>query len=412
MKRVSGKFAECMVALCAVVFAANVANIVFATNIVSAQSTQTTSQDQNTDSDQETRLANLEQQLMGIATTMGDLQRFILSDSPQCDITTVLQNGDIVETIKNQQSRLVAELQTLERIVREVRGRSEESQFRVNQFETRFNEFLGDVDARLRTIESAIVVIQSPNFSEQNGEAIDTGAIDTGTMQNDLAVLQEIIQQQNQRIATMEQMLFAQGQSGFGQENNEVAQQATNAQGQTLPENTLGVITSEQLDGLQSDQSTAGLSAGALDNNQNTRQNENTRTAMSAEEALKAFENAKDALLQRDYAAAIVSFERFLSQATDKEMIAEALYWTGVAQYSQQDFRAAINTYYKILSDHPQNTYLGSALLGMAKSFKGLDNNETACTVLAELVQLTPEPSAIVKRQAQAESNELGCPAA
>ncbi len=127
------------------------------------------------------------------------------------------------------------------------------------------------------------------------------------------------------------------------------------------------------------------------------------------------FDLAYGAIQRRDYELAVDGFRVFLANhGTSREpeaqrLIPEAHYWLGEAQYQQQQFSDAAETFLKISTDFPNAVKAPDALLRLGQSLAALGEKDTACASLGHVLAKYPRASANLKRAVEQEQKRVGC---
>lgn len=88
--------------------------------------------------------------------------------------------------------------------------------------------------------------------------------------------------------------------------------------------------------------------------------------------------------------AASLSFKTFLKKYKTHAYADNAQYWLGECYYDQKQYRAALNTFRKVVEDYPNGNKAPAALLKMGFSYMRLSEKNNARTVLAQVVEIFP----------------------
>ena len=75
------------------------------------------------------------------------------------------------------------------------------------------------------------------------------------------------------------------------------------------------------------------------------------------------------------------------------------MFWLGEAQYSQANYQASAQTFLDAHKQYPQADKGADSLLKLGMSLAKLDNRDTACATLREVLIRYPGASAAVRRQ-------------
>lgn len=123
------------------------------------------------------------------------------------------------------------------------------------------------------------------------------------------------------------------------------------------------------------------------------------------------FEEAKNRLLQFDYAGAEAAFEAFLTQFGDDPQAGEAQYWLGEVLYQQEQYAASGSAYTEMISKYPDDARAPDALVKLARSMRLVGETERACAALDALPVRYPEAPDLTKNLAAVERTRSECDA-
>lgn len=124
-----------------------------------------------------------------------------------------------------------------------------------------------------------------------------------------------------------------------------------------------------------------------------------------AQEA-KAYETALGQFKVGNYAAAVVSFQGFLSSYPSSGLAPSAQYWIGNAYFSLHDFKAAIREQQKLIKTWPDSEKVPDALLNIASSQQELGESKESRRTLEALVAKYPLSPAADKAKARLEKGK------
>jgi len=112
---------------------------------------------------------------------------------------------------------------------------------------------------------------------------------------------------------------------------------------------------------------------------------------VDAESEARAYEAAHGMVKAGRYFDAIAAFQTFISQYPTGKLAANALYWIGISQVTgQSDFKAAANSYQRILREYPTSPKVPDAMLSLARAQIQLDDKAAASETLNQLLLKHP----------------------
>lgn len=114
-------------------------------------------------------------------------------------------------------------------------------------------------------------------------------------------------------------------------------------------------------------------------------------------------------VLSGDYVVAENEFRDFISRYPGSPKVADANFWLGEAQYSQGNFNDAAKTFLNAHQSYGTSPKAPEMLLKLGMSMSALDNNETACAILAEVGKRYPKASRAVIAKVATEQKRLSC---
>jgi tol-pal system protein YbgF len=114
-------------------------------------------------------------------------------------------------------------------------------------------------------------------------------------------------------------------------------------------------------------------------------------------------------MLTGDYALAEQVFADYIAAFPDGARAADAMFWLGEAQYSQGRYQESAKTFLDVHKQHPQADKAPDSLLKLGMSLAKLDNRETACATLREVLIRYPGASAAVRAKVSEEQQLASC---
>lgn len=100
-----------------------------------------------------------------------------------------------------------------------------------------------------------------------------------------------------------------------------------------------------------------------------------------------SYEVAHGLIKAGKYKEAILAFQQFVSQYPTGTLAANALYWIGISQVTGlSDFKAAAESYQRLLKDYPASPKVPDTLLSLARAQIQLDEKDQARETLNRLL--------------------------
>jgi tol-pal system protein YbgF len=138
---------------------------------------------------------------------------------------------------------------------------------------------------------------------------------------------------------------------------------------------------------------------------------EDEDVAEAADDPDADFAAARQLMLDGDYDAAYVAFDRFVKQYGDTPKGAEGRYWLGKTLSVRGDHGGAAGAYIGAIRGWPKTTWAPDAVLELSRSLIALKKPADACQTLDELVRRYPKAPAGVLNRAQAARVQAKCAA-
>lgn len=114
-----------------------------------------------------------------------------------------------------------------------------------------------------------------------------------------------------------------------------------------------------------------------------------------------AFKQARQLLLDGDYAKAEQAFSAYVANYPDNAKTPEARYWLGETLFVREAYTDAAAAYIGAIRGWPQSTWAPDATLKLARSMVALKKTAEACRTLDELSKRYPKaPSQVTSRAA------------
>lgn len=107
-----------------------------------------------------------------------------------------------------------------------------------------------------------------------------------------------------------------------------------------------------------------------------------------------AFEAAMAVLRASEFSKAAQQYAQFVERFPNSGYVPLALYWQGNAQYATRSYKAAIDSYRKLIALAPQHLRVPEAKLAIANCQLELKDAKAAKSTLTELVKAHPQTEA------------------
>jgi tol-pal system protein YbgF len=124
-----------------------------------------------------------------------------------------------------------------------------------------------------------------------------------------------------------------------------------------------------------------------------------------------AFKQARQLLLDGDYAGAENAFGGFVSAYPDDAKAPEARYWLGETQFVREAYGDAAGSYLGAVRGWPQTSWAPNAVLKLSRSLIALKKPADACRTLDELTKRYPKAPADVVSKAKSTRVQAKCAA-
>lgn len=128
----------------------------------------------------------------------------------------------------------------------------------------------------------------------------------------------------------------------------------------------------------------------------------------SSPEAEALYNQAYNAIVQRNYRAASNDFEQFVQSFPNDPLAGQAHYWLAEAAFINGEYRHAADMFLKSASNYPQNEKAPESLLKLGIALKRLGENEAACSSFDELQRRFPDAAPVLER-ASREKQRASC---
>ncbi|MFB9952845.1 tol-pal system protein YbgF [Rhizobium puerariae] len=122
-----------------------------------------------------------------------------------------------------------------------------------------------------------------------------------------------------------------------------------------------------------------------------------------------AYQVAYNHVLAGDYPLAEKEFASYIQAYPKGARIADANFWLGEAQYSQEKYSDAAKTFLNAHQAYGKSPKAPEMLLKLGMSLAALDNTETACATLREVTKRYPSAPKAVLSKVGSEQKRLRC---
>ena len=112
--------------------------------------------------------------------------------------------------------------------------------------------------------------------------------------------------------------------------------------------------------------------------------------AVDAAAENKTYEAALNQFKLGNYQSAIASFQGFMTNYPQSQLVPSAQYWVGNAYYALRDYKVAIATQQKVVASWPDSPKASDALLNIASSQSEMGDARGARETLQGLVKKYP----------------------
>ncbi|MDF1607958.1 tol-pal system protein YbgF [Hoeflea sp. YIM 152468] len=129
--------------------------------------------------------------------------------------------------------------------------------------------------------------------------------------------------------------------------------------------------------------------------------------ALSSPEDL--YQTGYNHMLAGDYSLAEQVFQDYVTSFPESARASDAMFWLGEAQYSQARYQESAKTFLDAHKQYPQADKGADSLLKLGMSLARLDNRETACATLREVLIRYPGASAAVRAKVSEEQKLASC---
>ncbi|MBF0309617.1 MAG: tol-pal system protein YbgF [Magnetococcales bacterium] len=118
--------------------------------------------------------------------------------------------------------------------------------------------------------------------------------------------------------------------------------------------------------------------------------------SLSGKSGKELYEASLQALKTAQYAKAVEGFTAYIAKNASDPLAGNSQYWIGEAHYVQKQYAEALQAFNQVLVKWPQSEKAPAALLKIAFSFQGLQDNNNAKMVLNKLIKDYPNATAEV----------------
>lgn len=352
--------------------------------------------------------SSVSQQLQRLRRDITDLQRTVFAGAkPPADSVAAAQAPS--EETAQATARLQLRIQALEREIRTLTGRIEETGFQLNTISNRLDKLVSDVDFRLQALERGTPGQGQPGVAQQ-GAVSPSANVQTSSA----ATLQQSGAQAGTTVITSQGSVSTQpaqpgaglkpGQQALGQISQNQLQQSQAGQPVT-PSATQPQIATAQPAPTPAPPTAA---PGPAPVNAAAPQTANLVTLPPGSEK-EQYQYAYG-LLRQDLDQAESAFKAFLEEHPEGPFAGNAMYWLGETHYARSNFRDAAAVFVDAYTNFPNGPKASASLLKLGMSLGQLGKKDAACASFAELKTKYPDSDSRVLERADAEAKKVGCP--
>lgn len=327
--------------------------------------------------------ARMVQRLDRLERDLSTLQRQVYRGEAPASQTGVAQPGTEASAQAlpgDVAGRLQVRIAELERLVTELTGRIEETQYETRRQSQRLDQLVADVDFRLGRLEQA-TGLTAMGAVGPDGQPLPEGA---GAPSEAMPLAGGAPEAQGQAPATAP---TGPGILGYMRpDGTAVPAPSTAPSAEGAP--PAGLLRPQ--DGAPADGPSASLPAGA-----------------TAEEQ---YRHAFNLLRKGDFAAAEQALRAFLEAHPEHELAGNAQYWLGESYYVRGDMQNAAVAFLDGYQTYPKSGKGPDNLLKLGMAMGQLGQTQQACAALQKLGLEYPQASDAIKRRSVAERQKLGCP--
>jgi len=312
-------------------------------------------------------------------------------------------------------------IQALEREIRTLTGRLEETGFQLNTISTRLDKLVSDVDFRLQALERGTAGPGQLGAAQQGTGQLGAGQFGSvppspslqapaGTVAQggDLPGTTVITSQGS--VSTQPAQPGAGLQSGqqlLGQVSQSQLQQSQAGQ-PVAPATTQSQIAVAQPAPTQPPPAPPAAAPGPAPVNAAPPQAAAAVTLPPGSE--KDQYQYAYGLLRQDLDQAEGAFKAFLDQHPEGPFAGNAMYWLGETHYARSNFREAAAVFVDAYTNFPTSPKASASLLKLGMSLGALGKKDAACASFSELKTKYPDSDSRVLERADAEASKIGCP--
>ena len=266
----------------------------------------------------------------------------------------------------------------LEEEIRSLNGRIEEMSFQLLQMQEQMRKSQEDNEFRFQELEKS---------GGRKSGALEAPAIDgTGAIGQDSVA--EVITEQAPALGTPEQQLGSIQLDASGMPTTATINDPSK-DGSALPGVSTGVSVPPPAPAMPSAEPAPQVATLNSEND--------------------VYQSAYGHVLSGDYSIAETEFRDFIQRYPESKKIADANFWLGEAQYSQQNYSEAAKTFLNGHQAHGSSAKAPEMLLKLGMSLAALDNKDTACATMREVSKRYPKASRAVITKTSSEMKRLAC---
>jgi tol-pal system protein YbgF len=129
----------------------------------------------------------------------------------------------------------------------------------------------------------------------------------------------------------------------------------------------------------------------------------------SSAEARRAYDQAYNLLIARDFRGATDGFTQFLQHYSNDGLAGSAQYWLGQASFELGEYRKAADMFLKGYTNYPKSEKAPESLLKLGIALKRLNEKDAACDSFTEFGRRFPQAPQTLQQRAEQEKRRAGC---
>ncbi len=355
--------------------------------------------------------SSISQQLQRLRRDITDLQRTVFTGATPPAEAVAAAQAPSAETAQAT-ARLQLRIQALEREIRTLTGRIEETGFQVTTISNRLDKLVADVDYRLQALERGTPA-QGQVGAGQPGavppsatlQTAPAGAVAQGGAQSGAGTQSGTTVITSQGSVSTQPGGVQPGAQVLGQVSGTQLQQSQAGETVTPSANQPQVAATQPASPPPAPPTAAPGPAAVNSAAPQTASLTTLPPGTEKEQYQYAY-----GLLRQDLDQAEGAFKAFLDEHPEGPFAGNAMYWLGETHYARSNFRDAAAVFVDAYTNFPNSPKASASLLKLGMSLGQLGKKDAACASFAELKTKYPDSDSRVLERADAEAGKVGCP--